>query len=606
VPLPEYFGLLWPAGDEPARRRADALSSRAEALCAWTRIDGPGWRLWASGAPARVTVLPAGRGGVIGDYFPAGRALERLAPPEGPIPDLAKQLLEGGWGRYVALLGADDRAGVFRDPSGQLDALTWSLEGGVQAAASGLAIAPPSLWPSALRLDWAAVGRFLAAPGPSIGAPLFDGLEALLPGELLTFGPRPARRLLWRPADHALDPVSEAPELAAELVHRVDDAAAALVGSRSKLIVELSGGLDSAIVAGSLAAQGLSGRVAQWLNGYADRPEGDERAYARSVTERLGCHLTVTRKSLEPLTEAGLAELAGATWPAINGCDASRDRDEVARIASTGAEAIVSGQGGDAIFFQMPTPLVVSDALRARGPQVFLSPLLPDVARRMHASVWSVLGAVLAQRRTGATPKPRLSYLASDEAKAAAAYGMHPWLQDARARGVLPGKQLQVAALGEGMMLHGDSRRRQAADLLYPLLAQPVVELCLRIPAFTLAGGAFDRPFARAAFADRLPDAVRLRRAKGELNSYHSRLVAGSLGTLRPYLLDGVLCGKGVLDRAAVEAALDPASLIWRAGATEIFWAATAESWARFWQARLSGPAPSSPRRDHRNANARA
>lgn len=48
---------------------------------------------------------------------------------------------------------------------------------------------------------------------------------------------------------------------------------------------------------------------------------------------------------------------------------------------------------------------------------------------------------------------------------------------------------------------------------------------------------------------------------------------------LRPHLLDAVLVSSGVLDGAAVERALQPDTLIWRA--------ASLESWIRYWQTRV-------------------
>jgi asparagine synthase (glutamine-hydrolysing) len=118
-----------------------------------------------------------------------------------------------------------------------------------------------------------------------------------------------------------------------------------------------------------------------------------------------------------------------------------------------------------------------------------------------------------------------------------------------------------------------------------------VVELCLSIGAPELAGAAYDRAFARTAFAARLPQVVRQRRAKGAMGSFFSHLVAESLEVLRPHLLEGCLCDAGVLDRRQVDRLLDPQQLIWRSTATEILWAATVEAWVRHWQARV----PDSP-----------
>jgi asparagine synthase (glutamine-hydrolysing) len=124
-------------------------------------------------------------------------------------------------------------------------------------------------------------------------------------------------------------------------------------------------------------------------------------------------------------------------------------------------------------------------------------------------------------------------------------------------------------------------------DLIHPLLAQPMIELCLAIPSFELVRGGRDRALAREAFAAWLPPAVVQRRSKGGLFSWYARLAAASAPALRAHLLDGVLAGAGLLDRAAVEAALDPDDLIRTGDGVDLIAAAAVESWVRHWQTRI-------------------
>jgi asparagine synthase (glutamine-hydrolysing) len=353
--------------------------------------------------------------------------------------------------------------------------------------------------------------------------------------------------------------------------------------------MELSGGLDSSIVAGALGATGLAPRVAQWVNRVGDRAEGDERRYAEAVTARLGVPLTTVPKPMVPLEAADLAELAAATWPAINGADPARDRDMTARLAASGAGAIVSGQGGDAVFFQMPSALVCAEVVARDGLGALRSEVVLEAARRLRRPVWSILWEAWSAGR-GRAPQPsRTSPLLAPQLRAGAP-PRHPWSLDAE--GVPPARRLQIEAIAYSHLHRGDARRRRAGDLIYPLLAQPVIELCLTIPVADLAAGLPDRPFARQALADRVPPLVLHRRTKGALTSYFARLVALSRPMLRPFLLDGCLVEAGVLDRSAVAAALEPQQLIWAPRPVEILQAAMTEAWVRQWQ----GRAPDSPR----------
>ena len=114
-----------------------------------------------------------------------------------------------------------------------------------------------------------------------------------------------------------------------------------------------------------------------------------------------------------------------------------------------------------------------------------------------------------------------------------------------------------------------------------------MLELCLSVPSFELVRGGRDRALAREAFAPWLPASIVDRRSKGGLTSWYSRRVAASAPALREHLLDGVLARAGLLDGAAMEAALDPDDLIRSPDAVDLIGAAAVESWVRYWQTRV-------------------
>lgn len=592
----DYVALAWRADDPQAASRAAVLAERLDTDGSWERAgEADRMLLWTSASEGlAVRALPGAAGLVVGDLFAMPGAEATTSPfsnafagPRDP-QGLARGLSRAHWGRYVALMPAPPLvAAVFRDPSGQLPALTWTLDDGLELVASDPTRLPPWVRPPRLSLDWARIARFVAMPSAATTEPLFEGVTAVGPGDLSTLGARAARPgAIWTPAAFVQHEPQNPAVAAQELVDRVDAGTLALGGRHDRLIAELSGGLDSAIVAGALGATGQAGKVVQWVNRVGERREGDERVFARAVTDRLGAALTCVFKPMTPLTEADFAEMARGFWPGMDGVDASADRDDAARLGASGAGALMSGQGGDAVFFQMPSALVMADALRARGLAALASPLLADVARRTHRSVWGVLAEVRADRRGRASAAMPTSGFVSREVRETNRAALHRWVSEAIDRDVAPGKRLQIRAIANCQAYNGESRRRQVGDVLFPLLAQPVVEHCLAIPTQTLAGGAYDRPFARAAFADRVPRTILERRSKGDLTAYWSQLVAASLPALRSLLLDGCLCTAGVLDRATMEQALDPRTLIWTSYTRETLWAASAEAWVRYWQGR--------------------
>lgn len=602
-----YFALACRPGHAEASARAGDIGRRLEAETGWRRHPAfCGLAVWSDPSqPLPVRSMETPPGVVLGEVFPmpgadmSGSPLSPRAPGPGADPRaVATRLSRTFWGPYVALLPAPDGAvAVYRDPSGSLDAMSWDLGDGLIVIASDMARLPRWLRPRRQGLNWDRIGRMLAVPYAATSTPLFDDIEVVAPGQLLTVGRgAPVAEAIWSPADFARPERQDLRDVQAELVRRVDACTAALVRGHERVLVELSGGLDSSVLAGALAATGEAGRVAAWLNYRGDRAEGDESRYASDVARRIGVELTAIRKPLTPIDEAGLAELAREFWPAMAGVDVGRDRQAAQLLRDTGATAIVSGQGGDGVYFQPPSAMVAADEFHRRGWRALGSPVLSDVARRTRQSVWGVLREVHRARRG---TERRLTYwsgILSRDLQAEVRRIDHPWVRDARERGLPPGKVLHVHGVAATHLYNGRSRRRRLADLLYPHFAQPVVELCLGLAVLDLAGGSYDRPFARQAFAERLPASVIERRSKGNLTAYFAHLVAASADTLRPYLLDGCLCEAGILDRAALEAHLDPDRLIWRGAPTDVLWATVTEAWVRYWQTQVPDSASAARR----------
>ncbi len=133
---------------------------------------------------------------------------------------------------------------------------------------------------------------------------------------------------------------------------------------------------------------------------------------------------------------------------------------------------------------------------------------------------------------------------------------MHPWLADARR--APPGKVWHIESLGPPLPYYDPLGRPEDPEAVHPLLSQPLIELCLRIPTYTLVGGGWDRALARRAFARDLPREILRRRAKGASTATAQRVFESNLPFLREMLLDGLLVRERLLDRAELEGALVP------------------------------------------------
>ncbi|MCR5879456.1 asparagine synthase C-terminal domain-containing protein [Phenylobacterium sp. J367] len=441
-------------------------------------------------------------------------------------------------------------------------------------AASDLCGLPRAGGPESVRLDWTVIPAILSAPGLAADRTALN-VESVAPGAMQPLGgSRGDAVALWRPADFVGSDLAHADDLAAQLRACVERSVDGLAAD-GRFSVEVSGGLDSAIVAAALMRTGRRAQVAEAVNYHARSVLADERDWARAVCGHLDLPLRCVPRVTPPWREEDYAELSRHARPPVNALDTPRDRLGADLARRAGATAIFSGKGGDGVFFQRATALVLADRAQADGPQALLTPFARETARWLRRSIWSV--GWEAARAAKAPP-----------GRYAAGLGAHPWLYDLEA--LPPGKRFQVAALAAAQGHRGVNRRTLTADVLHPLLSQPVMELCLAIPSWRLvedSGTLHGRALARRAFSDSLPATVVWRRSKGDLTTHYSRWIAASRDSLLPVLRDGVLADAGLVDRAAVAEALDPDRLIYRSDARGLLSAAALEFWIRHWQGRV-------------------
>jgi asparagine synthase (glutamine-hydrolysing) len=531
----------------------------------------------------------AGEGRAIGAASLA-EALE--TDPQGACRSLARH----AFGDYALIVRRQGEAGplAFSEPLGGLPCFGWVRQG-----VTIIGSAPPEglAAPTGVRIHWRALAAHMADRRRSGGAPPLTGVTWIEPGTC-RWGEGLSKVLrIWSPAgaarrrDHRPDP--------AALRQVVDGAVAALALGQERIVCEISGGLDSAIVATSLAAQGRKANLA--LNFYRGQAEADERSYARAAAEHADVALRCVERPLLVLDEATLLAGAAAFRPNFEILDSDFDRFALEAIADVGADAVFTGHGGDVVFYQLSAAELGVDLLRGAPCSGSRLARLVEVSRRTRRSVWSLA----AQAVTGRPSRIAAELMAARPVLVQAREETpHPWLRG-RA-GLSAAKRAQIAGLAVSQGLYAATRRGEAARLRHPLFSLPVVEACLAIPPTLLSQGEGERSLARAAFSDRLPQSILARRSKGDISVFLGRSLAANVAMLRGFLLDGRLVAQGVVDRRGLEAILSPEILIFRDVAGEILGAVVLEAFARYWEARgeaacepgcegVSAAGPSSP-----------
>jgi asparagine synthase (glutamine-hydrolysing) len=247
--------------------------------------------------------------------------------------------------------------------------------------------------------------------------------------------------------------------------------------------------------------------------------------------------------------------------------------------AERGVQAIYSGQGGDHLLHRRQSPLVAAEYVQRYGLGRNSFPVLLATARMAEQPVLSVFATALRfgllkpryDPYAGLRPPPFVFTAKVHEQI------HHPWVHSAQP---LPAaKCQQIADLVDTQCFSTVSCTY--ADVVHPLISQPIIECCLRIPTYLLTHGGIERGLARAAFSNDLPSEIIDRTAKGDATAYYHQLILQNLGAIREWLLDGWLVQEQLLNRPSLEAALSENALIDGCAEPYILAAMMAEGWAR-------------------------
>ncbi|ALJ14061.1 arginine N-succinyltransferase [Sphingopyxis macrogoltabida] len=453
-----------------------------------------------------------------------------------------------GWGNYLAFGASGRSATIERAPLTGLP-LYWTRQDEGVLCSTSLEIL--SELGCGLAVDEAFVGNSLAYPNLRTERTGVSGLNELLSGSRLGWtGTSATTTEAWSPWNYiAPQPAVSVDDLARQLEAVIIDCTRAWCAGRPEILLELSGGLDSSIVAAALDAAGADFSAINFATAAAD---GDERGFAAAVSAQFG------RELLEVLNDEATIDLVGmpntvrprpGAYGVLGGLDLAFEQAVGARSV-----AIFGGIGGDNVFDFDTSVAPVIDALQACGVSGTSFAALRNVAQASEATLWQAARLSWRAWRDGPrSPWVRETQFCRNEAMPEQPLP-HPW-DDAPE--ITPrGKRKHVAAIRRILDFLDRPERWTGRDVIAPLLSQPVVELCLSIPSWTWFTGGRDRAIARQAFARRLPASIIWRKGKGRLESACSAAYLRQRPALRGLLLDGRLAALGFLNRAAIEAYL--------------------------------------------------
>lgn len=561
------------------------------------RMSGGQWLTIAddialfTSAKGRVVLLPEGRGMVFGHIFhrygPA-EALEEFAAPEiGPIEASGgRHLFERYWGRYLAVVRTGGKVRVLRDPSGTLpcvfadtgDAMWFASEAALLVEAG--AVRP--------RIDFQAVARSLYFGGLSEEDTALAGVKQLLPGSCLNVeNRRHSTSIGWSPWKFVPEASEETVEEQAIKLRRVTQSCVTGWGRLySGLVLGVSGGLDSSIVATCLRSAGSKFSCVTLTT---DDPLGDERGYSRAIAGHVESQLFEERYELSDVN-LDTSSVAGLASP-FGRLDAQAYDATVLRTANgTGAQAIFTGNGGDNIFYMSHSARPLADRYLSTATSSDLLKTVRDISTLTGAN-----GFRVAWRGIGLLRGASEGYVWKSEPKFLAPMLLaeldqhpvsHPWL-DLPEGYRMPGKAAHIAMLLRMHYSLDAYAARGDIAVIHPLVSQPIIECCLRIPTWQHCAGGYDRSIARRAFADVLPASVTRRRGKGSPQGFTYQIFQHYRQEIRDRLFGGFLMRNGLIDGAVTEAVFRPGHQATGGEMMRLLTLVDTEAWVQHWQSKI-------------------
>lgn len=526
------------------------------------------------------------QGAVIGHLFTRSipsRSITELNPAEinAALVTRGQSLIRDYWGGYVAIFrDAGGDLVVVRDPSGALPAYWREFDSAIAVAAQ--IGEHPFAFQDGVRLDADGLLVHLWNPHHAGEHTCLAGVRELLSGQKLQVRSGRCRtEALWKPWSFLPDendmqvPASDAfRDIILNAVRTWADAFPVILSG-------ISGGLDSSIV--SLGIDQSSAELRGLHMSWTDR-EGDERAFALTMATALGAALDIVHYDLDNIDiERPIVPSVARPFTAHYAqCTALA---QTAIAERCGISAFFNGDGGDNVFCLMLSVAPILDRLHARHSPTSILKTATDVARLTGSDFPTILTHLCRRiRRDPQSPVASDDRTYLDPARletAIKAVARHPWYDPPR--DISQGKAAHIRAICRAMGNDGFHDRRLHAPSISPLLSQPVMEQCLKIPTWNWVEGGVDRALARRAFEHQLPQAIVARKTKGGPSGFLDHFFWENEGRILSYLRNGLLAELGILTN------LPKLNSFGRIGgqggsqARRLLGLTGAESWARQW-----------------------
>lgn len=601
--MASFLAALWDPADAAAEAAAEQIRCELG--------DEPGQCLEGSGFlvadlsaddPDIARLLPLGtRGAIFGTLFRSSAAFEPAAAltclsatEVHAITGLpGRTLLTRYWGNYVAFVCSKTGIEVHADPSVSIPCF-YMRRSHLTVLFSHLERCPQSLRRD-LTLNREFILKLLAYDKIQNGETGLNEIRELCSGYCLSIDRAGTHQcLVWDPRDIAGTVRKRPGTQAARELYQVTEYVVQSWGACFRnLSLDLSGGLDSAVVAAFLARRCGSGDI-HARHFILKGGDPSETRYARSVATYLGIPLEdVTVDPCTPLPAPELCPLSVRPYREFLGLDRTRLMQDRAR-GSPGPT--FTGQGGDHLFLESRNPLGFADFLLNEGMTGRTVRELLSAARLSEHSVWQTLieaiGAIAHGRQDSSGTFEAISSRQTVVNQLAGpgldAESLLPgWAGSAK--GTAPAKFAQITSLVHLFQIRSALASTGTHAFVHPLVSRPLIEHCLATPVYDLCPDGWPRGLIRSAMKGEIPENVRLRRSKGDASRFYIEQLNANSELLAGTLQDGELVAGGYVRREDLDAFMKPEAFRTQTFGRMLLVYYVIECWLRRWKSELTG-----------------
>jgi asparagine synthase (glutamine-hydrolysing) len=428
------------------------------------------------------------------------------------------------------------------------------------------------------------------------------GIESVLPGECAVLRDKAASRDSYWSLRTLVrsDTFQNINDAAVHLSSKVRLSVSSWASLHERLLMTLSGGLDSSIVLSCLS-RAPSKPVVTSVN-FFDLAAADERTYARSMAQRAGSELVEQEFDRSPDLKMFLG-CARTASPVLHFTAIDMEPTCIRLAQERGATGIVYGELGDDILGHCIGPEILADSIWRSSYRRPTRRAIADYAQVKRVSIWQALAHIRRWRAMRArhpfwsvhvyskeffavTNKEKLvtDELLQEYERTLHRF-IHPWLQDVAE--IPPGWLQLICGLITATSTWSQSpfAGGNEAMFLRPLASQPLLEAYARIPAALHIAGGQGGAVARLGFKDALTKEVLSRgAAKGTPEMWLMEVMERNRAFLKEFLLDGVLVGHRILDERKVETAITSGIASSKIAVAELITQLYIEAWVRQWQ----------------------